>query len=85
MINRLQQAGLWSKPGHDEIDIVTAWSILSRLGLPSRYGGRTPDGAHQFVIVDPVTGALLTFGTGLTLEISICDATLKAHQLMHSQ
>ncbi len=85
MLTRLQQAGLWHSRDKREIDIATAWSILSRLGLPSRYGGKSPDGSYQYVIVDPHNGDLLSFGTGATLETSICDATLKAYRLRRAQ
>ena len=79
MIKHLQQAGLWNGTGCKDIDIAIAWSVLARLGFPSRYGGKAPDGSYQYMIIEPRTGDPLSFGTGTTLATSICDATLKAY------
>ena len=79
METRLRQAGLWCKKdeAHD-IDISIAWDVLSRLGRPVRYGGRAQDGSYVYIVTDPETGEFLATGKGTTLEMSMCDAALKA-------
>lgn len=64
-----------------EPDITSAWSIMSRLGYPSRYGGKTQDGYSEYLITDPISGALLTSGKGRTLERAMCEAALRACDL----
>ena len=81
MKSRLKNAGLWDNSDDTEIDISLAWELLSRIGLPGRYGGKAPDGSYEFVIIDPTTGACLTTGKGRTLELSICEATINAKML----
>lgn len=61
-----------------EINISLAWSILSRLGYPSRYSGRAQDGSYEYVIICPQTGDFLATGKGMTLETSMCEAALNA-------
>ena len=80
---RLQQAGLW--PNEDngpEINISSAWKILSRLGLPARFGGKSQDGSYEYFIIDPHTGDLLAVGKGMTLEKAMCAAALNASCLI---
>jgi hypothetical protein len=67
-----------------EPDISSAWSILSRLGYPSRYGGKTQDGYREYLITDPTSGTLLTSGKGRTLESAMCQAALSACDLSDS-
>ncbi|NIP26239.1 MAG: hypothetical protein GWN14_13615 [candidate division Zixibacteria bacterium] len=81
MQSRLKQAGLWNSNDDIEINISLAWELLSRIGLPGRYGGKAPDGSYEFIIIDPTTGAYLTTGKGQTLELSICEAALNAKVL----
>lgn len=77
MKSRLQQAGLWRQEDHQaNIDIILAWRVLSRLGFPARYGGRSLDGLHEYIIVDPATSGILATGRGETLAIAICQAAL---------
>jgi len=77
----LEQVGLWrNEEGDPETNIASAWSILSRLGLPARYGGKAQDGSHEFIITDPRTGNFIATGKGLTLEKAICAAALNASQ-----
>lgn len=79
METRLRQAGLWCKQDNTHgIDISIAWGVLSRLGRPVRYGGRAQDGSYEFIVIDPGTGKFLATGKGETLELSMCDAALKA-------
>ena len=79
MKSRLQKAGLLLTDDDDtEIDISVAWGTLSRLGYPSRYGGKAQDGSYEYVIIDPKTGNFLATGKGATLEKSMCEAALNA-------
>lgn len=76
---RLRNADLWcNKDDTHEIDISVAWGALSRLGRPVRYGGKAQDGSYEFMVIDPETGEFLAIGKGTTLEMSMCDAALKA-------
>jgi hypothetical protein len=83
MKTQLIDVGLWrtGEEGEPGRDISSAWSILSRLGCPGRYGGRTQDGLYEYVIVNPKTGALLTSGRGATLAMAMCKAALSASTL----
>lgn len=83
MKSRLKQAGLLrtEDDGH-EINISFAWSILSRLGCPARYSGKGQDGSYEYIIIDPRTGEFLATGKGVTIEKSMCEAALKAVQLV---
>ena len=79
MKSRLQKAGLLLTDDDDnEINISVAWGTLSRLGYPSRYGGKAQDGSYEYVIIDPKTGNFLATGKGATLEKSMCEAALNA-------
>jgi hypothetical protein len=83
MKSRLIKAGLLGSDDEtSEIDISVAWSTLSHLGYPARYGGKAQNGFHEYVIVDPRSGVLLTSGQGATLEISMCEAALNATTLL---
>lgn len=82
MKSRLQQAGLLcTEDDGSDINISMAWSILSRLGCPTRYGGRAQDGSHEYVIINPKTGDFLATGRGGSVASSICEAALKAKTL----
>ena len=83
MKSRLQQAGLlFNKYDDPEINITLAWSVMSRLGLPARSGGRALDGSYEYVIINPQTGDFLATGKGMTLESSMCQAALNAKGLI---
>lgn len=85
MKTRLQKAGLVTKENKSpEINISFAWSVLARLGYPARYGGRAQDGSYEFVIIDPSTGDFMATGKGPTIELSMCQAALNAHNLVDS-
>lgn len=83
MRTQLINAGLWddAEKGEPGLDISSAWSVLSRLGCPGRYGGRTQNGLYEYVIVNPKTGSLLTSGRGVTLAAAMCKAALAAKSL----
>jgi hypothetical protein len=83
MKTKLIEVGLWDhrEKGEPGRDISSAWSILSRLGCPGRYCGRTQDGLYEYMIVDPKTGSLLTSGEGITLARAMCDAASAASTL----
>ncbi len=79
MMVRLKKAGLLISQSDDpEINISVAWSTLSRLGLPARFGGRAQDGSYEYVVVDPLSGDFVATGRGETLEHSMCEAALNA-------
>ena len=79
---RLQQAGLLRHEDNvSNINISVAWNVLSRLGCPARYCGRSADGSYEYVIINPKTGDFLASGKGETLEYSICDAALNASSI----
>lgn len=83
MKERLIQTGLW-KTGEriePEPDISSAWRIMSRLGYPGRYGGRTQDGLHEYLIVNPRTGSLMTTGKGISVAAAMCEASIAARTL----
>ena len=83
MKTRLMQAGLWqSEEGEPELNINLAWRVLSRLGYPGRYAGKTQDGGHEYLIVSAETGEYLTSGKGFTLERAMCEAALNASSLV---
>ncbi len=85
MKSRLKIAGLLRNEGDDpEINITTAWNILSRLGYPARYGGKAQDGSYEYMIINPKTGDLIAKGKGLTLEYSMCEAALNARAQLSS-
>jgi hypothetical protein len=85
MKSRLKQAGLLCSDNDiRDIDISLAWSTLSHLGYPARYGGKAQNGFYEYVIVDPRSGTLLATGQGETLEISMCEAALNATSLLDS-
>ena len=82
---RLQQAGLLCTADNDSaINISFAWSILSRLGCPARYGGKALDGSYEYIIVNSQTGDCLATGKGATLENSMCEAALNASHLINT-
>ncbi len=82
MKTRLIQAGLWrNEEGEPELNINVAWRVLSRLGHPGRYLGKTQDGNHEYLIVSAETGEYLTSGKGFSLESAMCEAALKASSL----
>ena len=86
MKSRLQQAGFWcDQEGDFEVNISLAWNILARLGFPARYGGRTQDGSHEYIITNPQTGELFATGKGMTLERSMCEAVLNANDLIDTR
>lgn len=83
MKSRLKNAGLFCSDNDiPEIDISVAWSTLSHLGYPARYGGKAQNGSYEYVIVDPQSGNLLASGQGETLEKSMCEAALNATSLL---
>ena len=86
MKERLIKAGLLraGETFDSEPDITSAWSIISRLGYPGRYGGKTQDGYYEYLTTDPTSGVLLASGRGTTLEKAMCEAALCASNLSDS-
>ena len=66
---------------HPDRSILDAWKILSRLGNPCRYGGKTQNGLIEYLVINPATGATLVCGQGETLPLAMCDAALAARNL----
>ena len=83
MKKRMVEAELWyAEEGMDPlIEICAAWLVMSRLGFPGRYGGQAQDGLHEYQIVNPQTGSLLTSGKGPSLAVAMCEAALAARRL----
>lgn len=77
---KLIQHGLWEQEeqGDPGSSVSKAWSVLSRLGYPGRYAGKTQDGYYEFAIADTETGALMISGKGDTLPMAMCEAALAA-------
>lgn len=85
MKSRLKNAGLFFSNDKDpEIDISVAWSALSHLSYPARYGGKTLSGLYEYVVIDPKSGNLLSTGQGATIERAMCEAALNAWSLIDS-
>jgi hypothetical protein len=85
MKSRLKNAGLFfSSDADPEIDISVAWSVLSHLSYPARYGGKTLSGLYEYVVIDPKSGNLLSTGQGATIERAMCEAALNAWSLLDS-
>lgn len=66
---------------HPERSILDAWKILSRLGSPCRYGGKTQNGLIEYLVINPATGTTLVSGQGETLPLAMCDAALAARKI----
>lgn len=86
MKTKLMEAGLWDNndSGEPERDISSAWSVLSRVGYPGRYVGRTQNGLYEYIIINPETESVLPSGRGHTLAMAICKAALSARSLGQS-
>lgn len=81
MKKTLAEENPWRKQQPPEHDISTAWRDLSRLGLPCRYGGRSPDGLFEFLIIDPEKGTARTSGKGRTLSQAMIEAAMAGRRL----
>jgi len=57
-----------------ETPINEAWRRLAASGAASRYGGRAPDGRHEVLLTQPVSGRLLATGRGDSVAQAICAA-----------
>jgi len=85
MKSRLKNAGLlYSCNENLDVNICVAWSALSQLGCPARYAGKTDDGLHKYVIMDPRSGSLIASGLGETVELSMCEAAINASTIVHT-
>ncbi len=81
MREKLIAAKLWNRentadPGQS---IIAAWEVLCRLGEACRYGGKSQDGCHEYLIVHPADGRLLASGKGASTPEALCAAALAAH------
>lgn len=59
-------------------DVICAWSVLSRLGAPYRFGGRTPDGRLEYLVLNLAGGEVVASGRGTTPAEAMCRAALAA-------
>ena len=85
MVHRLRKSGLLQPQTKElEINISLAWDILSRLGLPARFGGKSLDGAYEYIVIDPSSGNIFASGRGTSLEDSMCEAALDAKNKLNA-
>jgi hypothetical protein len=82
MRERLIAAKLWNREnaGDPGQSIAAAWSVLARLGAACRYGGKSQDGRHEYLIVHPGDGRLLASGKGSSTPEALCAAALAAQR-----
>ena len=80
MRERLIRMKLWDEGDrrNPAQDMICAWSVLARLGAPYRFGGRTPDGRVEFLVLDLADGRVVASGCGTTSEEAMCRAALAA-------
>jgi len=67
-----------------ELDILDAWKVLSRLGSPCRYGGRSVDGLYEYLVTNPYNNSTIATGKGPTIPAAICAAALAAREANHA-
>lgn len=82
MREKLIAANLWNRenttnPGQS---IIAAWEVMCRLGEACRYGGKSLDGCHEYLIIHPADGRLLASGKGASTPEALCAAALAARQ-----
>jgi hypothetical protein len=84
MEKRLMDAQLWSQgDGHlNEQDCTAAWQVLSRLGAPYRYAGRSFDGLFEYLILHPKTGAVIATGKAESTALAMCEAALAGQKVL---
>lgn len=80
MREKLIEAELWDATDqrNPTQDVICAWSVLSRLGAPYRYGGRTPDGRLEYLVLNLAGGEVVASGCGATPAEAMCRAALAA-------
>ena len=84
MEKRLIDARLWS-PGDGSLsnaDCSDAWQVLSRLGAPYRFSGKSFDGLYEYLVLDPKTGAVIATGRGESTPQAMCEAALAAQKVL---
>jgi len=80
MRNKLIAVQLWEENDvrNPEVDFNGAWSVLARLGVPYRFGGRTIDGQVEYLVLNPASGEVVASGRGATSAQAMCRAALTA-------
>ncbi|WP_432821804.1 hypothetical protein [Trichloromonas sp.] len=64
-----------------ELGILDAWKVLSRLGSPCRYGGKSVDGLYEYLVTNPQNSHTIATGKGSTIPAAICAAALAAREV----
>ena len=87
MEKRLIDAQLWSRGDGqlNEQDCNDAWQVLSRLGAPYRFAGRSCDGLWEYLIIHPKTGDVVATGRGELSPLAMCEAALAARKVLGAQ
>lgn len=83
MEKRLIDAQLWShQDGHlSEHSYSAAWRVLSRVGAPYRFSGKSCDGQFEYLVLDPKSGAVVATGRGDSSSKAMCEAAIAARRL----
>ncbi|WP_303722898.1 hypothetical protein [Malonomonas rubra] len=84
MEQRLIDARLWSLgDGHlNEQDCQDAWQVLSRLGAPYRFSGKSCDGLFEYLILHPDTGDVVAAGRGESTSLAMLEAALAGSKVL---
>jgi len=84
MEKRLIDAQLWSS-GDGQLkdrDCNDAWQVLSRLGAPYRFAGKSFDGRYEYLILHPKTGDVIATGRGESTAQAMCEAALAGKKIL---
>lgn len=85
MEQRLIDAQLWSLgDGHlNEQDCSDAWQVLSRLGAPYRFAGKSCDGLYEYLILHPDTGDVVATGRGDSTPRAMFEAAIAGRKVLN--
>ncbi len=80
MRQKLIEMRLWEEndAGDPATDVICAWKVLARLGVPYRYAGKAPDGCLEYLVLDSREGQVRASGRGSTQAQAMCAAALAA-------
>ena len=84
MKNRLIAAELWSQDDGqlNEQTCSDAWQVLSRLGAPYRFAGKSFDGRFEYLVLHPKTGDVIATGRGDSSPKAMLEAALAAQRVL---
>lgn len=84
MEKRLIDARLWSQADGpvNEQNCSDAWQVLSRLGAPYRFAGKSADGLFEYLVLHPQTGDVIASGRGKSSPRAMCEAALAARKIL---